>query len=170
MSNNDDFFNDIMGELPNVDAYYQEEQDVRIEDGTYPAEIVGLSISNVVTKYGTNADLYKPTYRIAKGNNKGVTVGDKGIWRFKSQPSEVRNKSSRGNIIYKNILDILSIGLESVEVDGVTLRRLPKLTEEKIIGKKVLITVQDDDYKSDYGRLASKVAVIHSEWVDDISE
>ena len=167
MNNNEDFFSDIMGEIPNVDAYYQEGEDVRIEDGTYPAEIIGLTSSNVVTKYGTNADLYKPTYRIAKGTNKGVTVGDKGIWRFKSQPSDARNKSSRGNIIYKNVLDILNIGLESVEVDGVTLRRLPPLTKENIVGKKVLITVQDDDYKSNYGRLASKVSVIHSEWVVD---
>ena len=165
-----DFFDDIMGEVPNIDAYYQEEEDVRIEDGTYPAEVIGLTSSNVVTKYGTNADLYKPTYRIAKGANKGVTVSDKGIWRFKSQPSESRNKSSRGNIIYKSILDILGIGLETVEVDGVSLRRLPQLTKESIVGKKVLITVQDDDYKSNYGRLSSKVATIHSEWTDGISE
>ena len=50
------------------------------------------------------------------------------------------------------------------------MRRLPELTKENVVGKKVLISVQDDDYKSNYGRLASKVAMIHSEWVDDKSE
>lgn len=164
----DDFLTDILGGASNTDAYYHEEQNVSIDDGTYPATIIDLTQSNVTTRYGTSADLYKPTYQIARGKNKGVTVSDKGIWRFKSEPSSARNKSSRGNIIYKNILDILSIELEQVEVDGIIMRRLPELTKDNVKGKKVLISVQDDDYKSNYGRLASKVAMIHSEWADEV--
>lgn len=166
----DDLFDDILGGASNTDAYYHEEQNVKIDDGTYPATVIDLNKSNVTTRFGTVADLFKPTYQIARGKNKGVTVNDKGIWRFKSEPSTARNKSSRGNIIYKNILDIFAIDLEQVEVDGVIMRRLPELTKENVIGKKILITIQDDDYKSNYGRLASKVATIHSEWADDKSE
>ncbi len=166
----DDLFDDILGGASNADAYYHEEQDVSLDDGTYPATVIDLNKSNVTTKFGTTADLFKPTYQIARGKNKGATVSDKGIWRFKSEPSDARNKSSRGNVIYKSILDILSIDLEQVEVDGIIMRRLPELTKENVVGKKVLISVQDDDYKSNYGRLASKVAMIHSEWVDDKSE
>tara|TARA_R100001015_G_C4620850_1_gene177914 strand:- start:793 stop:1305 length:513 start_codon:yes stop_codon:yes gene_type:complete len=167
----DNFLDEILGNgASNTDAYYHEEQNVTIDDGTYPATVIDLNKSNVTTRYGTNADLYKPTYQIAKGKNKGATISDKGIWRFKSEPSQARNKSSRGNIIYKNILDILSIELEQVEVDGVIMRRLPELTKENVVGKKVLITVSDDDYKSNYGRLASKVAMIHSEWADEVKQ
>ena len=167
----DNFLDEILGNgASNTDAYYDEEQNVTIDDGTYPATVIDLNKSNVTTRYGTNADLYKPTYQIAKGKNKGATISDKGIWRFKSEPSQARNKSSRGNIIYKNILDILLIELEQVEVDGVIMRRLPELTKENVVGKKVLITVSDDDYKSNYGRLASKVAMIHSEWADEVKQ
>ena len=47
------------------------------------------------------------------------------------------------------------------------LNRLPQLTEENTVGKTVLVSVQDDDYKSDYGRLLGKVAIIQSTWSDN---
>ena len=162
--NSDDFLDAMFGNDPNEDAYYEEDQDVKIEDGTYPALIVGLTTSNVITRKGTHADLYKPVYEIAKGNYKGSKVSDKGIWRFRSNPSKTHNRSNRGNVIYKNVLDILQIGLEEVERDGRTMKRLPELTEKNIVGKTVLVSVQDDDYKSDYGRLLGKVAIIQSIW------
>ena len=166
-SSSDDFVDAMFGNDPNEDAYYQEDQDVQIEDGTYPATIVRLTTSNVITRKGTHADLYKPVYEIAKGNYKGAKISDKGIWRFRSNPSKTHNRSNRGNVIYKNVLDILQIGLEKVEVDGQMLKRLPQLTEENTVGKTVLVSVQDDDYKSDYGRLLGKVAIIQSTWSDN---
>ena len=100
-----------------------------------------------------------------EGNYKGKYIIDKGIWRFRSDPSSMHNKSNRGNIAYKNILDIFSIPLEVVEVNGRQLKRLPELTLEKISGKSVLIDVTDDDYKSNYGRISgNKIAMLHSTW------
>ena len=46
--NSDDFLDAMFGNDPNEDAYYEEDQDVKIEDGTYPALIVGLTTSNVI--------------------------------------------------------------------------------------------------------------------------
>ena len=166
-SSSDDFIDAVFGNDPNADAYYNEDQDIKIEDGTYPAVIVGLTTSDVITRKGTHADLYNPVYEIAKGNYKGAKISDKGIWRFRSNPSKTHNRSNRGNVIYKNVLDILQIELEKVEVDGQMLKRLPQLTEENTVGKTVLVSVQDDDYKSDYGRLLGKVAIIQSTWSDN---
>ena len=163
-SSSDDFIDAVFGNDPNADAYYDEDRDISIEDGTYPAVIVSLTTSDVITRKGTHADLYKPMYEIAKGEHKGGKISDKGIWRFRSNPSKTHNRSSRGNIIYKNVLDMLGIALEEVVVDGKTLKRLPQLTSENVIGKSVLISVQDDDYKSDYGRLSGKVAILQSTW------
>ena len=163
-SSSDDFIDAVFGNDPNADAYYNEDQDIKIEDGTYPAVIVSLTTSDVITRKGTHADLYKPTYEIAKGEHKGGKIPDKGIWRFRSNPSKTHNRSSRGNIIYKNVLDMLGIALEEVVVDGKKLKRLPQLTRDNVIGKPVLISVQDDDYKSDYGRLSGKVAILQSTW------
>ena len=59
---------------------------------------------------------------------------------------------------------MLGIALEEVVVDGKKLKRLPQLTNDNVIGKSVLISVQDDDYKSDYGRLSGKVAILQSTW------
>tara|TARA_R110000824_G_scaffold2234_6_gene10457 strand:- start:707 stop:1243 length:537 start_codon:yes stop_codon:yes gene_type:complete len=161
-----DFIDSVMGEDPNKDAWYVEEDDVVVDNGTYPAVIIDLTKQDIITRKNVHADLYKPTYQIAKGKYKGVTIGDKGIWRFRSDPSSMHNKSSRGNIIYKGILDMLDIPLESVEVDKRILKRLPELTLERVSGKSVLIDVQEDDYKSNYGRLANKVATLHSKWED----
>jgi len=163
-SSSDDFINAVFGNDPNADAYYSEDQDIKIEDGTYPAVIVGLTTSDVITRKGTHADLYKPTYEIARGEHKGGKIPDKGIWRFRSNPSKTHNRSNRGNIIYKNVLDMLGIALEEVVVDGKKLKRLPQLTNDNVVGKSVLISVQDDDYKSDYGRLSGKVAILQSTW------
>ena len=160
------FLDSVMGHDPYEDAYYQEENDITVEDGTYPAIIIDLSKQDIITRKNAHADLYKPTYRIAKGKYSGCLVTDKGIWRFRSNPSRHHNKSSRGNIIYKNVLDILGIPLETVSVKGMELKRLPELSIDNVEGKPVLINVQDDDYKSSYGRLANKVATLHSEWTD----
>ena len=67
-SSSDEFLDAMFGNDPNEDAYYQEDQDVQIEDGTYPAVIVGITTSSVITRKGTHADLYKPVYEKAKGN------------------------------------------------------------------------------------------------------
>ena len=161
----DALIDSVMGDDPFADAYYDDQDDVTIEDGTYPAIVIDISTQNIITKKGVHADLYKPTYQIAKGTFKGQNVTDKGIWRFRSNPSSTHNKSSRGNIVYKNILDIFSIPLESVEVNGRQLKRLPELTLEKISGKSVLIDITDDNYRSNYGRVyGGKVAIIHSVW------
>mgnify|MGYP003139401218 CR=1 FL=1 len=161
----DSFIESVMGNDPYQDAWYQDEDDIIVEDGTYPAIVTDLKKQDIITRHNVHADLYKPVYQIAKGKYKGVSISDKGIWRFRSEPSN-RNKSSRGNIIYKNILDILGIGLESVEVNGQILKRLPQLTLENISGKTVLIDVQEDDYKSSYGKLANKVALLNNRWED----
>ena len=160
----DAFIESVMGNDPYQDAYYEDEYDIIVEDGTYPATIIDLTKQNIITRHNVHADLFKPTYQIAKGKCKGATISDKGIWRFRSEPSSRRNSSKRGNVIYKNILDILDIQLESVEVDGKILKRLPELTLENISGKKVLIDVQEDDYKSSYGKLSNKVALLNSKW------
>tara|TARA_R100001082_G_scaffold44867_1_gene23971 strand:+ start:1864 stop:2370 length:507 start_codon:yes stop_codon:yes gene_type:complete len=157
------FIDSIFGDDPYTDAFYQEDNDVIIEDGTYPAIIKSVIKNTVITRHNTHADIFKPTYEIAKGKNKGCSIADKGIWRFRSDPTKV-NTSKRGNIIYKNILDIFDIPLEKVERNGVILKRLPELTNENIVGKNVLINVEADTYKSNYGKFANKVAVIHSKW------
>ena len=162
----DAFIESVMGNDPYQDAWYQEDEDIVVEDGTYPATVINLSKQNIITRHNVHADLFKPTYQIAKGKFKGATISDKGIWRFRSEPSNRRNGSKRGNIIYKSILDILDIQLESVEVDGVILKRLPELTLDNISGKKVLVDVQEDDYKSNYGKLSNKVALLNSKWED----
>ena len=164
----DAFIDSVMGDDPFVDAYYEEQDDIVIEDGTYPAVVIDMSIQDhIITKKGVHADLYKPKYQIAKGNYKGKYIIDKGIWRFRSNPSSMHNKSNRGNIAYKHILDIFNIPLESVEVGGRILKRLPKLTLEDISGKRVIISVVVDSYQSNYGRVSGgKVAMIHSVWKD----
>ena len=162
----DAFIESVMGNDPYQDAWYIEEDDIIIEDGTYPAIIIDIKQQDIITKYNVHADLYKPTYQIAKGKCKGATISDKGIWRFRSEPSKTRNGSKRGNVIYKGILDILNIPLDTVEIEGQILKRLPQLTLDNTKGKKVLIDVQEDDYKSSYGKLASKVALLNSRWED----
>lgn len=165
----DDFLGSITGSdnSNNVDAYYPEEQDVDIEDGTYPATVIDMSYQNIITKHNTHADLYKPLYQIAKGTHKGVTISDKGIWRFRSEPSNGVNKSNRGNIIYKKTLDMFGIDLEQVEVDGVILKRLPPLSKESIKGKHVLIDVTEDTYKANYTKQFGKIAVLNGKWEKD---
>ena len=49
-SSSDDFIDAMFGNDPNADAYYNEDQDIKIEDGTYPAVIVGLTTSDVITR------------------------------------------------------------------------------------------------------------------------
>ena len=164
----DALIDSVMGDDHFKDAYYEEQDDVTIEDGTYPAIVVDMTMQKILTKKNVHADLYKPKYQIAKGNYKGKYIIDKGIWRFRSEPSSMHNKSNRGNIAYKNILDIFSIPLESVEVNGRQLKRLPELTLEKISGKSVLIDITDDNYRSNYGRVyGGKVAILHSTWNND---
>tara|TARA_R100000458_G_C8266197_1_gene241207 strand:- start:1550 stop:2086 length:537 start_codon:yes stop_codon:yes gene_type:complete len=164
----DDFLGSIIGDsTDNTDAYYSDEQDVDIDDGTYPATVIDMSYQNIITRYNTHADLYKPTYQISKGIHKGATIVDKGIWRFKSEPTGIKNKSNRGNILYKKMLDIFDIKLEQVEVDGVILKRLPPLSKESIKGKSVLIDVVDDTYKTSYGKSFGKVAILNGVWKRD---
>lgn len=167
----EDFLESILGNnTSTADAYYSEEDDVNIDDGTYPANVIDMTSQNIVTRYNTHCDLYKPLYQIAKGLHKGVTIQDKGIWRFRTEPTGIKNKSKRGNILYKKTLDILGIDLEEVEVDGVILKRLPKLTKESIKGKSVLIDVVDDTYKASNGVTFGKVAVLSGEWKRDEQE
>ena len=166
----DSFIESVMGGGDHQDAYYDDQEDVNVEDGTYPAIVIDLTHQDIITRKNVHCDLYKPTYEIAKGNHKGQCVTDKGIWRFRSNPSPKYNKSGRGNIIYKNILDIFDIPLEDVEVDGKKLKRLPELTLEKIQGKTVLIDITNDTYKSNYGKISgSKIATLHGKWEDGSS-
>ena len=46
-SSSDDFIDAMFGNDPNADAYYEEDQDINIEDGTYPA---GNSWSNHIKR------------------------------------------------------------------------------------------------------------------------
>ena len=163
------FVDSLLGDDVFTDAFYEESENVVIEDGTYPAIVKSVIKNTVITRHNTHADIFKPTYEIAKGKTKGCLITDKGIWRFRSDPTKV-NTSKRGNIIYKNILDIFNIPLERIERNGVVLKRLPQLTNENIVGKSVLINVEADTYKSNYGKFANKVAVIHSKWENDASK
>ena len=62
----DAFIDSVMGDDPFVDAYYEEQDDIVIEDGTYPAVVIDMSIQDhIITKKGVHADLYKPKYQIA---------------------------------------------------------------------------------------------------------
>ena len=138
-----------MKDVKSDDAYYDEEKKYEeITDGTYEASIVDLTRKlNVKTKAGHICDIYWPRYKISSDSPKfsNRLVRDSGQFRYRSE--EVRNR----NLYYKKFLDKLEISLSKIEVDGNIRYSLPSISEDMIIGKKVIINVYKEEWSDSRG-------------------
>ena len=136
--------NDIMKDVETDDVYYDEEkQEGPVTSGTYEAYIVGLRRKiNITTKNGFSCDIYWPRYQIADDSPtfRGRLVRDRGQFRYRSK--ELRDN----NLYYKKYLDKMGISLSQKEIDGNIRYSLPSISEDMILGKKVLINVHIEEW------------------------
>ena len=166
MSNVDSILDDVLDD----DAYYDPGEKVIIPEGSYPAHIISFYVSKEKpTRYGNPYNIYKPEYRIDKSVDVygGMTVSDKGIFRFRGKNNNPSKKSNaKGNLPYKNMLDKLEIPLTKVVMGGKEVYKLPSVDESQVIGIPVIINVYHDTFKGNYGMQKSAVANIAHLWKD----
>jgi len=141
--------NDIIDDVNKDDVYYDEkEKQGQVKPGTYEATIIGLRRKiNITTKNGFLCDIYWVRYQIVEDSptfSKRI-VRDSGQFRYRSQ--ELRER----NIYYKKFLDKLEISLSKIEVDGNIRYSLPSISEDMIIGKKVIINVYKEEWSDSRG-------------------
>ena len=137
-------------------AYYEEEYVEEIQPGTYKAKIIGMrnKLSTIV-KGGSECDIYWPRYQIDKEHPQygGMHIRDSGLFRYKeSEPHR--------NLYYKKFLDKIGIELKKVKENGKIIYELPPLLDEMIVGKEVMITVQEESWMSNRGRKKAIVATL----------
>jgi len=140
---------DIMKDVESDDVYYEEEKKQgNINPGTYEAVTVGLRRKlNITTRKAHRCDIYWPRYKISSDPPEfsNRLVRDSGQWRYRSV--EVRKR----NGYYKNFLDKMEISLTKSEVDGNIRYSLPSISEDMILGKKVLINVYKEEWNDARG-------------------
>jgi hypothetical protein len=140
---------DIMKDVDSDDVYYEEAVDEgQIKPGTYEASVVALRRKlNTKTKKGYHCDIYWVRYKIANDspNFSNRLVRDAGQWRYRSP------NMKKANLYYKKFLDKLGIGLTKSESDGKIKYSLPSISEEMILGKKVLINVYKEEWSDSRG-------------------
>ena len=140
---------DIMKDVESDDVYYDEpKNEGQVKPGTYEATIVALRKKlNTKTKRGYHCDIYWTRYKIVEDSPtfSNRLVRDAGQWRYRSPNMKKRN------IYYKKFLDKLGIGLTKSEVDGNIRYSLPSISEEMVLGKKVLINVYKEEWSDSRG-------------------
>ena len=140
---------EIMKDVESDDVYYEEEKkEGAIKPGTYEASVVALRKKlNITTRKGHQCDIYWPRYKISSDSPEfsNRLVRDAGQWRYRS--IEVRKR----NIYYKQFLDKMGISLTKSEINGNIRYSLPSISEDMILGKKVLINVYKEEWNDARG-------------------
>ena len=139
----------LMKDVKSDEVYYDEEQEQgSVEPGTYEASIVGLRRKlKIKTRSGHLCDIYWPRYKISHDSPtfSNRMVRDRGQFRYRSPEVSSRN------IYYKKFLDKAGISLSKIEVDGNIRYALPAISEDMILGKKVLINVYKEEWSDSRG-------------------
>jgi hypothetical protein len=160
------------------DAFYNPNADKTelLEEGVYPAHIIGLDVSRDITIRGKYiADIYNPQFRVADESPKsqGTDVRGLGVFRFKRPPEDntrLVDRQGGGNRMYKKFLESLGVKMSEVkdESTGETLYKLPSVLLEDIYGKPVYIKVFHQKFisKRDDKEYTSAKATIEHGWGD----
>jgi hypothetical protein len=143
---------EIMKDVESDDVYYEEEKkEGAIKPGTYEASVVALRKKlNITTRKGHQCDIYWPRYKIS------------------SDSPEFSNRLVRKrNIYYKQFLDKMGISLTKSEINGNIRYSLPSISEDMILGKKVLINVYKEEWNDARGYHNEPVAKLIKAIKDD---
>lgn len=157
---------EVLDDFEDDDVYYDPEQSITIEEGTYPARVTGLDRHKIKTKRGEDCIIYKPVYTIDGSviRYANQRVYDSGVWRFYGTKNESGHRiTGKGNESYKKFMDKMNIEMAETEIDGKRVFKLPTLTKDMILDRAVTINVSHREWQSRFGRRVSPEAtLIHS--------